>query len=52
MIVREIEPPLTAEEVTEPLPLEDLLEAAFSPPVPLYDGRPIRGVVKPRLPHD
>ncbi|MES2034895.1 MAG: hypothetical protein V4466_12030 [Pseudomonadota bacterium] len=51
MIVREIEAPLTPNEVSEPLDLAELLKAAFDPPLPVYDGRPVRGLVKPRYPH-
>ena len=50
MIVHEIEPPLTEEEVREPLLLDDLLAATFDPVVPPYGYRPAPGLVLPRRP--
>jgi hypothetical protein len=48
--VREIEPPLTEDEVAEPLALDDLLAAAFGPALLSYGYRPALGMIAPGSP--
>lgn len=51
MIIRELEPVLTPQEAAERPPREawdELIEAAFSAPVPAYGPRELAGVVPPR----